>query len=319
VKSGRTNDEVRDAPAASWTGSANWAGPTADELSALDDLGHAGRWTLGDHELRLTNLDRVMFPGRAGEPPLTKRDLIRHHATMAPAMLAYLADRPVDVHRFPDGVTGNGSWARAVPSNAPSWLRRWRDEEHREHVVPDSAASLAWLANHGAVELHPWTSTVADPHHPTWALFDIDPGPDDDAARVLELARLHRTALAHLGVEGRPAVTGSHGIQIWVPVAPRATFEQIRAWVDTVSRAIGATLGIDTADAARPIDGRVLAPFSPRAAAGAPVAVPLSWDELDDDDLRPDRWTIRDVGARLASAGDPLAPLIGRQQTLPRL
>jgi bifunctional non-homologous end joining protein LigD len=205
-----------------------------------------------------------------------------------------------------------------VPSHAPSWLRRWRDEEAQEHVVPDSAAALAWLANHGAVELHPWTATVADPHRPTWALFDIGRG-GDDVAGVLELARLHRTALDHLGVEGRPTVTGGRDIQIWVPIAARSTFEQTRRWVDTVSRAISETLGIGVADASGSIKDAPVAPFSPRPAAGAPVSVPLSWEELDDDDLRPDRWTIRDVGVRLAGAGDPLAPLIGRQQALPRL
>jgi bifunctional non-homologous end joining protein LigD len=318
VKSGRTNDEVRAAPAASWTGSANWAGPTADELAALDELGRAGRWTLGDHEVRLTNLDKVMLPGRDGERPLTKRDLVRHHATMAPAMLPYLAERPVSMHRFPDGVTGKGVWPTAVPSHAPSWLRRWRDEKGHERVVPDSAASLAWLANHGAIELHPSTATVADPHRPTWALFDIAPDRDDDVAGVLELARLHRTALEHLGVEARPTMTGTRGLRIWVPIAERYTFEQTRRWVETVSRAIGETLGI-SADDAPPINERAPAPFSPRGAAGAPVSVPLSWDELDDDELRPDRWTIRDVGERLAGAGDPLAPLIGRQQALPSL
>jgi bifunctional non-homologous end joining protein LigD len=324
VKSGRTNDEVRDAPAASWTGSANWAGPTADELAALDHLGTAGRWTLGDHELHLTNLDKVIFPGRDGAGSLTKRDLIRHHATMAPAMLPYLADRPVTVHRFSDGVARKGSWHTAVPARAPSWLRRWRNEAAdrggaQEHLVPDSAASLAWLANYGAVELRPWTSTVSAPQRPTWALFDIDPGGDDDVAGVLELARLHRTALDHLGIEARPKVTGQRGIEIWVPVAPRYTFEQIRRWVETVSGAIHQTLGIGTESSPGSIDQRALAPFSPCAAAGAPVSVPLSWDELDDDDLRPDRWTIRDVAARLASAGDPLAPLLGRQQALPPL
>jgi bifunctional non-homologous end joining protein LigD len=339
VKSGRTNDEVRAAPAASWTGSANWAGATDEELAALDDLGKAGLWELGGHQLRLTNLDKVLFPGRDGGAPLTKRDLVRHHATMAPAMLPYLAERPVNMHRYPDGVERKGFWHKAVPSHAPDWIRRWRNEEAdpgetAEYVVPDSAASLAWLANFGAVELHPWTSTVRDPHRPTWALFDIDPGRDDDFSSVLTLARLHRAALEHLGVEGRPKVTGKRGIQIWVPVADQYTFEQTRRWVETVSRAIGGTLPdlvswewgvakragrvrLDYTQNA--INKTLVAPFSARPAPGAPVSVPLSWDELDVDDLRPDRWTISDIGERLRRHGDPLAPLIGMQQRLPPL
>ena len=104
VKSGRTNDEVQAAPAATWSSQSLWTGPTEDELAALDALGKAGEWTFGEHTLRLTNLDKVLFPakpGRGGAKALTKRDLIRHHAVTAPAMLPYLADRPVNLHRYP--------------------------------------------------------------------------------------------------------------------------------------------------------------------------------------------------------------------------
>ncbi len=318
VKSGRTNDEVRDAPAASWTGSANWAGATADELAALDELGAGGRWSLGDQEVHLAHLDAVMFPGRDGEPPLTTRDLVRHHATMAPAMLPYLAGRPVDAWRFPKGVDERGTWRRTLPQRAPSWLGRWRDDGGAEHLVPDSAAALVWLANDRAVELHPWTAPPDAPDHPAWVGIEIGPGPD-----VLDRARLHRAALEHLGVEGRPIADGAGGIQICVPVSQHATFDRVRRWKQALSHAIDDTLGRaagdsdgdgDTSD-----DRQFLAPFGPRPLAGAPVAVPLAWDELDDDDLRLDRWTIRDVGERLARAGDPLAPLIGRQQALPPL
>ena len=339
VKSGRTNDEVRDAPAASWSSREIWAGPTPDELAALDAIGKRGTWTLGGRELHLTNLDKVLFPGRRREPSLTKRDLIRHFASMAPAMLPYLADRAVNMHRYPDGVGSKGFWHKAVPSHAPDWLRRWRNEaadpgETEVYIVPDSAAALAWLANFGALELHPWTSKVDAPERPTWALFDIDPGTDDDFQTVLALARLHRTALEHLGVEGRPKVTGRRGIQIWVPVEPRYTFTETRKWVEAVSRAIGATVpdlvswewevsrrgGRSRLDYTQnAINKTLVAPFSPRPAPGAPVSVPITWDELDDDELRPDRWTIREVRARLERTGDPLAPLIGMRQRLPSL
>ncbi len=221
MKSGRTNDEVRTAPAASWSGQASWAGPTADELAALDGLGRAGTWSLGGHELHLTDLDAPVVPGRGRGRPLTKRDLVRHHAVMAPVVLPYLADRPVEAHR---GARGAGRAIVEVPADAPDWLPRWRDRDAdrghpRQLVVPDSAAALVFLAELGAVELRPWISTVDDPQAPTWALFHIEPGRREGAATTLELARLHRTALAHLGVEGRPVLTGARAIQIWVPVA----------------------------------------------------------------------------------------------------
>jgi bifunctional non-homologous end joining protein LigD len=148
------------------------------------------------------------------------------------------------------------------------------------------------------------------------------------------LARLYRTALEHVGVEGCPKVTGKRGIQVWVPVAEGYTFDDTRAWVERLSRAIGATVpdmvswewetakrgGLTRLDYTQnAINKTLVAPFSARPAPGAPVSVPITWDELDDPDLTPGRWTIRTVGDRLAEAGDPLAPLVGRQQRLPAL
>jgi bifunctional non-homologous end joining protein LigD len=342
VKSGRTNDEVKAAPAATWSSNALWVGPTEDELAALDALSKAGEWTLGEHTLRLTNLDKVLFPakrGRGGSKALTKRDLIRHYAVMAPAMLPYLADRPVNLHRYPEGVDKPGFWHKAAPDHAPEWLTRWRNEEAdpgetEVYAVLDSPAALAWAANFGAIELHGWTSTAAAPHEPTWAMIDVDPGENATFDDALVLTRLYRTALDHLGVEGCPKVTGKRGIQVWVPVAKGYTFEDTRAWVEQVSRAIGDIVpelvswewekakrgGRTRLDYTQnAINKTLVAPFSARPAPGGPVSVPITWDELDDEDLRPGRWTIRTVGERLRDAGDPLAALIGRQQRLPEL
>jgi bifunctional non-homologous end joining protein LigD len=342
VKSGRTNDEVKSAPSATWRSHALWTGPTDDELAALDALGKAGEWSLGEHTLRLTNLDKVLFPGkpgRGGAKALTKRDLIRHHVVMAPAMLPYLADRPVNLHRYPDGIDKKGFWHKAVPDHAPEWITRWRNEEAdpgetEVYAVLDSPAALAWAANFGAVELHGWTSTADAPHQPTWAMIDIDPGTDATFDDALVLARLYRTALDHLGVDACPKVTGKRGIQVWVPVASGYTFDGTRAWVERLSRAIGDTVpemvswewekakrgGRTRLDYTQnAINKTLVTPFSARPAPGAPVSVPITWEEIDDPDLTPGRWTIRTIEARLAEAGDPLAPLIGRQQRLPAL
>jgi bifunctional non-homologous end joining protein LigD len=340
VKSGRTNDEVRAAPAATWSSSASWAGATPDELAALDRFGTAGEWHLGGQTLKLTNLDKVLFPGRRGKgAALTKRDLIRHHATMAPAMLPYLAGRPVNLHRYPDGVAEAGFWQKAVPKHAPDWLTRWHYDDHGKgetewYLVLDSVASLVWVANHGAVELHPWTSLGGSPHAPTWAMIDIDPGTKATFDDVLVLARLYRTALEHLDVRACPKVTGQRGLQIWVPVASGHTFEETQDWVEAISRAVGDTVpelvswewtrakrrGLTRLDYTQnAINKTLVAPFSARPVPGAPVSVPVTWDELDDPDLRPDAWTIRTVGERLRTAGDPLGPLVGVQQRLPRV
>ncbi len=233
VKTGRTNDEVKAAPAATWSSSSIWAAPDEEELAALDALKAKGTWELGGHELRLTNLDKVLFAAKGRVPAITKRDLIRYNATIAPAVLPYLVNRPVNMHRFPDGITKPGFWHKAAPQHAPDWLQRWRYDdadpgETQEYLVLDSPAALAWAANYGAIELHPWTSTTEHAHQPTWAMIDIDPGESSSFDDVLVLARLHRTALDHVGVRACPKVTGKRGIQIWVPVADGLTFDDTR-------------------------------------------------------------------------------------------
>ena len=354
VKSGRTNDEVKAAPDAMWRSDAPAAeaevtlaravpdpppGPTPDELAALDALGGKGTWELQGRELALTNLDKVLFPGRDGGADLTKRDLIRYLAVTAPAMVPYLHGRALNLHRFPDGVNKAGFWHKAVPSHAPEWLGRWRYEradpgETQWYLTADDAPALAWLANYGAVEIHPWTSSTERPDEPGWALVDIDPGRETSFDDVLVLARLHRTALEHLGVTGGAKVSGQRGIQIYIPVAPGYRFDDTRRWVEELSRAIGATVPemvswrwqkderrgkarLDYTQNA--VNKTLVAPYSPRAAPGAPVSVPIAWDELDDPSLRPDGWTIETVGQRLAAEGDPFRSLLGVQQRLPTL
>jgi len=351
VRSGRTNDDVARDPELVWrsdlpaaeaaqpAGAARWSPASPEELEALDRLGNEGVWCLQGHDLHLTNLDKALFPGCDGEAPVTKRDLVRYHALVAPFSLRHLAGRPVNLHRYPNGVTAKGFWHKALPPHAPAWMQRWQNDEADAgetacYAVLDRPASVVWMANYGAVELHPWTSTVADVHRPTWAYVDIDPGPETTRDDLLLLARLHRTALDHLGVAGLPQVTGKRGIQIRIPVEPRYSFDETRAWVERLSRAIGATVPelvswqwkvserggrarLDYTQNA--INKTLVAPYSPRPAPGAPVAVPVEWDELDDPDLTPGRWTIRTVVDRLAERGDPLARLAGRAQRLPEL
>ncbi len=355
VRTGRTNDEVAAAPNAVWhsdrpvaeaeetvpaaVAAGPWEGPTAEEIAALESLGATGRWVVQGRELKLTNLDKVLFPGRPGEDPVTKRELIRYYATVGPAMLPYLADRPVNLHRYPNGVDGPGFWHKQAPGYAPEWMTRWRYRDaspgdSESYFVVDSVPALAWLANYAAVELHAWTSRVAAVHEPTWALIDIDPGPSTTAEEVLVLARLYRSGLEHLGVHGAPKLTGQRGVHIWIPVTAGYTFAETSAWVEKLSRAVGATVPdlvswswqkesrggrarLDYTQNA--INKTLVAPYSVRPAPGAPVSAPISWEELDSPGLRSDAWTIRTAPDRLVTEGELFARLVGPPQRLPPL
>jgi bifunctional non-homologous end joining protein LigD len=349
VLSGRTNDEVKADPDRLWRSDLPAAeasialrpptvpGPTDDELSALDSLGAAGTWEVFGRRLRLSNLDKEIFPGRPGEPPVTKRDFARYAARIAPVLLPYLAGRALNLHRFPGGATTKGFWHKQLPDHAPDWVPRWdnpdaKDGDTTTYLVVDEPAALVWAANFGALEWHAWTSRTDDPHHPTYALIDIDPGPATSWEDVLALARLHRTALEHLQVRAQPKLTGRRGLQIWVPVARGPDFAETRAWVEQLSRAVGGVVpelvswkwGVrERGGQARldytqnAINKTLVAPYSPRAAPGAPVSAPIDWDELDDPGLRPDGITVRSVLDRLAERGDPFRTVLTEQKLPP--
>jgi bifunctional non-homologous end joining protein LigD len=345
VLSGRTNEEVQADPDQLWHSAAPAAEATQslqpevlpdEAIDELEGLAREGTWEVFDRRLKVTNLDKVLFPG---DPPVTKRELLAYTARVAPVALPYLEGRPLNLHRYPDGAQSKGFWHKQRPTHAPEWLHAWDNAEADEgetttYVVADEPAALVWAANFGALEWHPWTSRTGAPHEPTYALIDLDPGDRTTWQDLLQLARLHRTALDHLGVTARAKVTGRRGIQIWVPVARGYTFDDTRDWVEKLSRTVGkvvpelvswkwelrARRGLARLDYTQnAINKTLVAPYSPRPAAGAPVSVPITWEELDDPDLRPDRWTVRTVPDRLAKIGDPFRVLLRAHQELPEI
>ena len=219
VKSGRTNDEVKAEPEALWRSDRpaseakvdlvrSWEPPSDAELEALDALKTAGEWEFQGRALKLTNLDKVLFPALPGDEPVTKRELVRYHASVAPYMLRYLADRPLNQHRYPNGADRPGFWHKALPKYAPDWITRvaqHRSRSRRDRVVRGrSTAHRPWRG---------WRTTARSsftPGRPVPTTCIDRPGRSSTStpARrttfddVLVLARLYRTALEHLGVVG---------------------------------------------------------------------------------------------------------------------
>jgi bifunctional non-homologous end joining protein LigD len=352
VISGRTNDEVKADPDRLWRSdlppdqasvvlrSIPAVLPASDgELAALEEMSSNGRWDVFGRQLRLTNLDKELFPARDDEPPVTKRELISYSARVAPVILPYLAGRALNMNRFPGGATSPGFWHKQLPQHAPAWVPRWENPDAKEgrtttYLVVDEPAALVWAANFGALEWHAWTAPVSDPSHPSYALIDIDPGPATSWEDVLVLARLHRTALEHVGVRAQPKVTGRRGIQIWIPVVAGLSYADTRGWVEQLSKTIGSVVpelvswkwdvrsrdGLARLDYTQNVSNKTLiAPYSPRPAAGAPVSAPISWAELDDPNLAPDGFTIRSVLERVAEQGDLFRAVLGPGQVLPPL
>ena len=212
-------------------------------------------------------------------------------------LLPYLRNRPVNLWRWPDGVTGKSFWQKQIPTYTPEWIKRWDypdagSSESHTYIVADSVATMAWLANHATIDVHPWTSTIDAYRNPTYALIDIDPGEKTTWDDVLTLTRLYQTALDHLKVAAMPKVTGKRGIQIWVPIKPIYSYDDTRGWVEALSRAIGAAVpklvSWDWAKSSRgglarldftqnAVNKTLVAPYAVRPVADAAV---LSADQL---------------------------------------
>ncbi|HEY7525784.1 MAG TPA: DNA ligase D [Candidatus Limnocylindria bacterium] len=310
---------------------------TKAELRALDEMSGDGHWQVAGHEVRVTNLDKVLVPADGEHRAITKRDLLRYYVSVGPTVIPHLAGRGLNLQRFPDGTGRKGFWQKDVPGHAPRWITRWGYTGHegaKDYVVVDKVATMAWLAQEAALEIHPWTSRTVSPQEPTFALIDVDPGEHTTWQEVLTLTRLYRTALEHLGVIGLPKTTGKRGIQVWVPVRRGYSFADTSAWVESLSRMIGGLVPdiVSWEWAKRDRKGRarldftqnavnktLVAPYSARPAPGAPVSAPIRWEELDDPKLRSDRWTIDTLPRRLARVGDLFGPAMELAQELPAI
>ncbi|HET9829960.1 MAG TPA: DNA polymerase ligase N-terminal domain-containing protein [Nocardioidaceae bacterium] len=349
VLTGRTNDEVLADSDRVWRSDlpADRAevvlkprgADVAEALGSLGELGAQGTWEIFGRSLKVTNLDKELFPGRNEEASVTKRELLGYAAAIAPTAVRYLSGRALNMRRHPNGSRTKGFWHMERPRFAPPWVGSWDNPdaepgETRTYAVVDEPAALVWAAQFGALEWHAWTSRTDQPHRPTYALVDLDPGTITSWADLLVLARLHRDAFSHLEVAAFPKVTGSRGIQVWVPIARGPSFEETRAWVEKLSRTVGAVVpelvswtwevrsrkGLARLDYTQnAINKTLVAPYSPRAADGAPVSAPITWEELDDPDLRPDGFTVRTMVDRLAERGDLFAGVLEVQQKLPPL
>jgi bifunctional non-homologous end joining protein LigD len=275
----------------------------------------------GRRDVRVTHPDKVLFPGDG----ITKADLIAYLVEVAPAMLPHIRDRPLSLHRFNDGIAGDGFFQKEIPRGAPEWVRRVRVPKQGGtvcHPLAQDAATLAWLGNQNCITPHVWTSRVDRLDRPDRLVFDLDPaGGDEDFRLVRRTALELRDLLSELGVTAFAMTSGSRGVHVVVPLRRRYSFDQVEPAAHAVAEELVARRPDDLTTAFRKQDrgGRLfvdvlrtrwaqttVAPYAVRARPGAPVAAPLRWEELEDGGLpRSGALTLRDVPGRLARHGDP--------------
>ena len=297
---------------------------TADlvnQLSALEEARRDGTLTLPDGEqLAVTNLSKVFWP----KEKLTKGDLFRFYAKVAPAILPVLADRPLVMKRFPNGVAAPPFYQHRAPDVPPGV----RSEivsvvAQRPQIVGGSLKTLMYTTQLAAISQDPWFSRVAHPEFADWTALDLDPADGVPFARVLDTARWIRDELGALGAFGAPKTSGADGLHVYIPLPPGTPYEagllycQIIATlvahkhpkVATTERAVRARGSRVYIDCLQNILGKTLASaYSARASDYAGVSTPVTWSEIDQGFDRRE-FTIRTVPSRLAEVGDLWAAL----------
>jgi bifunctional non-homologous end joining protein LigD len=280
---------------------------------------------VGDRIVRLTNLGKPFWP-RDG---ITKGDLLRYYAAVAPALLPHLRDRAMVMKRYPNGADGKCFFMKRAPSPRPAWVQTCTITHRSTNVIDfpmvQDLASLLWLVNLGCIDLNPWYARCDDVQRPDYLHVDLDPVPGASFDDVREAALLVREALETLGMESLVKTTGSSGIHVYVPIVRGPTQKQVWTFMKEFALALAADhprrLTAEYRVAKRPhgrvlVDynqnalGRTLASlYSPRPKPRAPVSAPVTWDEVARGIAMED-FRIDNMPARVARLGDLWAPLV---------
>jgi bifunctional non-homologous end joining protein LigD len=254
---------------------------------------------VGSRTVSLSNLDKVLWP----EDGYTKGDLIDYYERVAPLALAHLKGRPLTLQRYPNGIGGETFFEKQIPRGVPDWVERVTvptpggARSETTFVLCNDMATLILLANLAAIVLHVWTSREPALEQPDFVVFDLDPG-DECTLRTLAAAALAvRELLGEIGLSALVKTTGGYGVHVVLPLYAGYSYETAKAFAELVARQAARRLGdgvtLQRMLAKRPRDAvyldyvqvglgkTIVAPYSLRARAGAPVSTPLHWSEVE--------------------------------------
>lgn len=278
------------------------------------------RHNYGRRSVETSNEDKVLFPVAA----ITKGDLIEYYERIAEHILPHLADRPLVLQRFPDGIGGEGFYQKQAGSYFPDWIATVRvavrtSDQHQDLVACADRATLVYLANQACIALHPWLSRRDAIDRPDLLAIDLAP-PEDDFEAVRIAALRVRDLLDELELPSFPKLTGSRGMHVVVPLDRSAGFDAVRAFAQEAMELLARRYPHDLTTEQRTDrrEGRLyldvgrnayaqtaVAPWSVRPLPSAPVAAPLRWRDVEQKGLGPRDFGIKNVFRSLSQRADP--------------
>jgi bifunctional non-homologous end joining protein LigD len=289
--------------------------------------------------LSLTNLEKILYPA-AG---FTKKDVIDYYARIAPAILPHLAGRALTRKRYPDGVDGEPFFEKNAPMHKPDWVKTvpiWSGHNRRNvnYILADDLATLVWLANLAALELHPSLALAKDITCPSEMVFDLDPGPPADIVQCCQVGLWLREIFEHFGLQSFPKTSGSKGLQIYVPLNTPTTYDATKVF----SHALAQLMEHDHRDlvlsemSRQARTGKVfvdwsqndehkttIAVYSLRAREHPTVSTPVTWEEVEGAFKKKNAkllvFEAKQTIARFDKMGDLFEPVLELKQRLPDL
>ena len=277
------------------------------------------------------------------ETGFTKGEMIDYYARVADALLPHLRGRPLTLKRYPNGVADKFFYEKRCPKHRPDWVATapiWsgRNEGEIDYCVCDDRATLIWVAQLASLELHPSLSLAKDAERPTVLAFDLDPGPPAGILECCTVGLRLRDLFGDLGLESFPKTSGSKGLQVYVPLNTKATYDATKPFAHAVAQVLErADPDLVVSRMAKKLrKGKVLvdwsqndehkttvAVYSLRAKERPTASTPVEWKEVERAAKReePDslRFEARDVLKRVDNRGDLFAPVAELKQRLPKL
>jgi bifunctional non-homologous end joining protein LigD len=293
-------------------------------------------------ELKLTNLDKVLYP-KAG---FTKGEMVDYYARVGPTMVPHLNARAVTLRRFPEGVDDLDSafFEKRCPKHRPKWVKTASvtagpESGKIDFCVCDSLPTLVWMAQLAAIELHPSLSRSRAPNRPTVLAFDLDPGPPADVVECCRVALRLRELFDHFGIESFPKTSGSKGLQVYVPLNRRdVNYEKTKPFAKAIAQLLEKETPDKVLSKMKKVErrGRVfvdwsqnhrskttISVYSMRARERPTVSTPVAWDEVEHaaekDDAASLVFETAAVLERIEKQGDLFAPVLELEQELPDL
>src|SRR5271165_3619184 len=250
-----------------------------------------------NRKLKLTNLEKVLYPASG----FTKGQVVDFYVRIAPMLVPHLTGRPLTMKRYPEGVDHEYFFEKNAPMHRPDWVQTapiWSESNHREinYILANDLATIVWLANLAAIELHPSLSLAEDIESPRTMVFDLDPGPPANIVQCCQVGLWLREIFNHFKLESFPKTSGSKGLQIYVPLNSKTSYDQTKPFAHALARLLeNEHRDLVVSDMKKAIrTGKVLVDWSQndehkttisvyslRARERPTVSTPVTWEEVE--------------------------------------